>query len=71
MSRSLKVCFSLFYYNLKGKDHNRRKTSTKKNINMWNQYYYHYLMCQELGSVGPTQQKIKFSLPNIKNDKFW
>ena len=42
MSCSLKVYFSLFYYNLKGKDQNRRKTSTKKNIYMWNQYYYHY-----------------------------
>ena len=43
MSNALNFVFYLFYYNVKEKDHIKRKiNSKKKNNDMWNEYYSHF-----------------------------
>ena len=64
MSNALNYCFLSILLHLKEKDHIRKKINSKK-IFTCDISIIIILICRKLRSVGPAQQKINLSPPNI------
>ena len=57
--------FYVFHYNLKEKDHIRKKYELlKKEVFLYEISIFIILICQKFGLITPVQQQIKLSAPN-------